>query len=905
MGARGYVYFYSRRLRVHAGAELLAALGVAVAVALVFAVLVGSSSISSSTDEVVHTLVGPASLQVRARGEDGFDERVLLRVQRLPGVEQAAPILEVPATIVGPNGRRVPIGVAGARASLALLDGLAHTIPLTTLAPGRIALAQSTATATGLRARSAHAGGATGTAAAMPSRRESPTTNGLAMLDIQGMAVPVRVAAVLGSGQIGALAQARVAIMPLANLQRLAGLRGRLTRILVKTAPAREAAVRAELERVAGGRLDVTAADQEIELLGKAVGPGDQASEFFAAVAVLLGFLFALDAMLLTVPERRRAIVDLRLLGAERGVVVRMVLFEAVCLGVGASLVGMAGGYGLSVGFLHQSPDYLARTFTLGNGTVIGAKPLLLAPACGIAAACLAAVVPLLDVLRGGGALDPVHPGGQPNSQPQPQPQPRIQTKQPNDQSNATETELNRPSRFLAAPATGVLAKRAQVRLLAATIGVLGLTTVWFFAAPTVPLAIATGLALGTVLAVPVMFGMLLAGARALLRRRPQLSTLALALASLRSATLRSLVLAATGAVALFGSFALGGANADLLQGVESYDHDYVGGAPIWVTAPGDYEGIVSFPVGSYPARIARVSGVRSVRPFYATFVTLGDRRVWVTARPLDTNVPILQTQIVSGDARTARARLGAGGWIVLARQVAEEDRLGVGDTLTLPTPAGPQKLRIAALSTNFGWAPGTIMMSPADYVRDWGSSAPTALMVGLAPSANNAAVRGAIARALGPHSGLQVVSTRQREAEVDAALREGLSRLTDISTLLVVAAILALATALISAIRQRRELLSELRLTGARPRDLRVMLLIETALTLTAGCLAGMAVGVYGQTLIDGYLARATGYPVASPAANAHPLVLLAVVLVAVLVIVAIPGRRASRVSPTLALEM
>ncbi len=48
----------------------------------------------------------------------------------------------------------------------------------------------------------------------------------------------------LGHETAGALAQAQVAVMPLARLQQLAGLEGRVTRILVESKPGHEAAVR-------------------------------------------------------------------------------------------------------------------------------------------------------------------------------------------------------------------------------------------------------------------------------------------------------------------------------------------------------------------------------------------------------------------------------------------------------------------------------------------------------------------------------------------------------------------------------------------------------------------------------------------------------------------------------------
>ncbi len=129
------VYLYRRRLRAHLAQELLAGLGVATAVALLFAVTVADGSIASSATEVVHAVIGPANLQLRVRGDDGFDEGVLARVEALPGVSQAAPLLEQSASVVGPDGRRATVQIAGVELSLALLDGLAHTIPLSTSPP--------------------------------------------------------------------------------------------------------------------------------------------------------------------------------------------------------------------------------------------------------------------------------------------------------------------------------------------------------------------------------------------------------------------------------------------------------------------------------------------------------------------------------------------------------------------------------------------------------------------------------------------------------------------------------------------------------------------------------------------------------------------------------------------------
>jgi putative ABC transport system permease protein len=853
------VYLYRRRLRVHRLQELLAGFGVAVAVALLFAVTVADSSIAGSAGEVAHAVVGPANLQLRARGADGFDERLLARVERLPAVSQAAPLLEQTASVVGPHGHRATVQIAGAELSLALLDGLAHTIPLAAFSANGIGISRHTAEELGVPT---HPPTSSGTPAEARQTSAEPSIS----LELRGRATAIHVTAVLDSATFGqALARAPIAVMPVARLQQLAGLPRRITRVLVLSKPGRAAAARAELTALAGGKLAVAPADQDVTLLHQALRPSTQSSEFFAAICALLGFLFAFNAILLTAPERRHAIADLRLLGMRRGAIVRMVLFQALCLGLLASLVGLLAGYWLAVGPFHQSPAYLTEAFVLGTSTVVGVWPLVLALAGGMLATCLASAIPLLD-LRGGRALDTAHGAGD----------------LPGD----------------------ALGKRAQLRLALLAGGVLVLASATFVLWSSLSLLALMVLALVTVLTVPLVLGLVLRAARALAARRQTLTLLPVALISLRGSTLRSLALAATGAVALFGSGALGGARDDLLRGIERFSHGYTADASIWVNTPGDYQATASLLPGDTAARIARVPGVSAVRTFYGSYLDFDNRRVWLIARPPGAEREVLRSQIGGRAAIAASAGLAAGGQIVVSRQIAAEHHARVGDTLTLPTPTGNVPFRIAATATNLTWSPGAIILSAADYKRYWATSAPTALGVELAPGVDATRARGAIVRALGGSSGLEVSTAPTRAAEIDTLAGAGLSRLGEITTLLSIAAILALASALASAIWQRRVALAELRLTGVTPARLRRILLLESTLLLVVGCVTGAVVGIYGQAVIDGYLRDVTGFPLATLAAGTRPLELLVLVIAIVLALVAVPGWLAARVSPTVALE-
>ncbi len=238
------------------------------------------------------------------------------------------------------------------------------------------------------------------------------------------------------------------------------------------------------------------------------------------------------------------------------------------------------------------------------------------------------------------------------------------------------------------------------------------------------------------------------------------------------------------------------------------------------------------------------------------------------------------------------------------SRQLAEEQHARIGGAVSLPTPTGTAHLRLAGLTTNFGWPGGSLVMNTSDYSRLLATDAPSALAVQLAPGTNVQSARRAITAALGPHSGLEAITAADWSKRFDTLAGEGLSQLSEISTLLVIAAILAMAAALGSGIWQRRLSLAGLRLEGAAPGRLRRVLLIEAAVMLGTGCLIGALAGVYGQAVIDTYLRQVTGFPVASLADGTKSPEIFAVVIIVVLAITAVPSWLASRVSPVLALD-
>jgi putative ABC transport system permease protein len=844
------------RLRARIVGECFAVLGIAAGVALLFASQVASQSLESSVADLSRGIVGKASLQVLARDPHGMDASLVARVRGLAGVRAAAPLLEEPARVAGPRGSDSVL-LIGADSSLAALGGsLVTRIQLAPFAGiGAILLPRGVADRIGVRRFGAEAA-----------------------LQVAGRRASAPLYAVLGGRQIGALAASPVVVAPLFYAQELAGVSSRVSRILVEAAAGRGGQVAAELRAIAAGRLDVRGTGYDQELFVKAAAASNQSTALFAVISALVGFLFAFNAMLLSVPLRRRLIVDLRRDGYTPSNVVAVLLLDGVMLGLVACALGLLLGEELSVHLFRANPGYLGSAFAVGEQRVVGWSSFVVAVGGGMFAACAAVLSPLRDVV----SRDPLaavmprkgRPGG------------------------------GRPGRF---GHVWRLGRDGRSRVWGAFAGVVcvaaaTLVLVFWQREAIVGMMLLTAALL---LALPVGLDLAL-GALRMVARRVTGATGHVAGMELAAARSRAVGVAATGAIAVFGAVSIQGAHADLLGGLEHASRDMNAFTDIWVAPTGSYNLLRTAPFGSDASQqtaLRRVPGVRDVRVYRGGLLDWGSRRVWVIAPPDDARPLLPASQIVEGDATMAEQRVRSGGWVVLSRALADEHAVRIGQLVRIPT-AAPVALRVAALSTNIGWAPGAMIMNSSYYARASGSRDASAYNIIVAPGANVGSVVAGLRRRLGPATGLTVQSAAAHAAEQNALSRQGLARLSQIAALILIVAVLAMAAAIANMVWQRRPRLAKLKLEGFPRKQLWRTILLESSLLLAVGCLCGAVFGLYGQQLLDRALANVINFPVVHSVALAGGLLSVALVSASALMIVAIPGYLATGVAPAVALE-
>jgi putative ABC transport system permease protein len=664
----------------------------------------------------------------------------------------------------------------------------------------------------------------------------------------------------LQGSQIGPLAASAVAIVPLSTAQEMTGFAARVSRILVVSRPNAERRVRAALRALAAGRLSVEAVDYEETLFAKAATASAQSTALFSVVSALVGFLLAFNAALLTASQRRRLVLDLRRDGYGPPTVIGVLLLDALVLGLLACALGLALGDELSLHVLRTDPAFLSLAFAVGSERLVSWQSVAIASGAGMLAAIVAVLIPLRGVFS----------------------RDRLATLAPRGHVGAT------PARY-------------QLALVGATC--LGVATLVLLAKPDAAIPAMILLVAALLFVLPLVLETVLALVQRLARTVVG-AVPHVAATELRTAKTRAVAIAATGAVAIFGSVAVRGAHDDLLAGLDRAASATSASTAVWVSPAGSYNLMNTTPFRPVEAAmLARLPGVRAVRLYRGGLLDYGERRVLVFAPPPQASPLLPEAQIVRGDPRQASERVRAGGWLVLSQGLASEHHLEIGQAVTLATPV-PMRFRVAALSTNVGWAPGAILMNAADYARAWGSEDVSAYSILAASGVPPARIVREVRRALGPGSGLAVQSSEAHVTEQDALSRQALARLTQIATLIPIAAVLAMAAAIGAMIWQRRPRLAMLKIEGFARASLWSTIVLESVILVGVACLAGASFGLYGQRLADHALVATIDFPVAYSVAASQALSSLAIVTATALAVLMVPGYLATSVPAALALQ-
>jgi putative ABC transport system permease protein len=829
---------YRVRLRRRWVQELLAILGIAAGVALLYATQVASTSLSGPVHSINEGLVGQSQLQLLSRGGVGVPEQLYDQVVRLPGVRRAAPVLQLPGNLVGPKGER-GVTLFGADPRIVQLRG-----NLLKGFSSEDAAQQETVVIPTPTARAIGVG-----------------VGDDVHVQLAGHTVTVP-AVVADHDQVGALVDTSLALAPLIYVQKLARMPHQVTRVLVEAKPGQVDVARRGLQRLAaGGRMDVRAASYETRLFDQAASPTSRASTIFSVISALVGWLFAVCALLVTAAERRKLAVQQREQGFTPAATVATLLVDAGVVGLAGAILGLAAGEVLSREGFSSDVTFLSGAFPIGDQRVVTWPSVAIAVAGGMLAAAVGVLAPVRDVVLA--AL---------------------------------------PRSVRRTPGAGAAPSRRLPRLPVLGVACLAAAVVIAAAAPRAAVVGMVLLGVALMLLLPLMLTLAIAGLERCNRREHSVVSIVLALQQLHESRWRprALAITATGAIAVFGATALQGARQNLQAGLDDLANGLTSVSDVWAAPAGAGSAIGTATFAPTAAtKLSGLPGVGSVALYRAGLLDVDDRRAWVLGEPRDVRAPIPAHQVLEGDARLAARRVRAGGWVTVSRALADDLGYRVGQRFTLPAPV-PVTLRVAAITTNLGWSGGAMVMNADELRRAWGNDAVAAYHVRLAPGAGVRDVEREVTAALGPASALRVESAATRAARQRQVARDGLSRLAQIAALTLIAAVLAMSAAMIGLLWQHRPSVVERKQHGLGSGLLWRSLIMETVVLFGTGAVAGGIFGLLGQVLCTRGLQVVTGFPVTHELRIGIAVWVTAVVIGASSLIVIVPGYLVARARPS-----
>src|SRR5882672_3282234 len=355
------------------GRVVLSIAGIALGVALGYAVHLVNRAAVEDVAAAVRSVAGEADIEVRG-GRAGFAEALYPRIARLPGVRFVSPVLELDVGVAGTESTLRVIGVDILRAAV-LQPALVMEERYDLISADKLFLSAGAAAALGL------------------------AKGDVLRLIVGSRPVALQVAGILP----GSALRGQAALVDIATAQWRFGRLGELNRLDIRVA--RDADRAAMIQRIQA-LLPPGAHAAPVENLEQASAYPSRAYRVnlnvLAMVALFTGGFLVFSAQALEVARRRGEHALLRVLGFRKAQISQLVLVEATVIGAAGALAGVALGYGLAVA--------AARTIgaDLGTGTFGGLVPPIgfSLPgaaayfACGVLVAVLGALLPALDAAR-------------------------------------------------------------------------------------------------------------------------------------------------------------------------------------------------------------------------------------------------------------------------------------------------------------------------------------------------------------------------------------------------------------------------------------------------------------------------------------------------------------------------
>ncbi len=838
---RGLVRYAWRALAARRARTLLTIIGIALGVGVVVAALGVDAGLDASIDRTVASMVGRADLRVTAFEETGLSAGTIAQLASVPGIALTAPAIERRSFLVSQPGKPMetaPVTVLGIDPAV---EPRVRDLPLARGSP--------------------LSGDADLTALVTETLARNEGIDVGDKLQILGLGAPVSVTVtgvLAGDGpELGSAG--RTVVLPIR------------TAMLLNLADG--AAVPAEVDGVT--RVDIVLdagvpVAQVMAAIGTALTlqpyvlsqPQDIAASLrastldvrstmalLAAITLLAAAILILNTMAMTVVERIRELGLLRAAGASRGQITRVVVTQALFLGLAGSVLGVVVGVVLA--FVAAAWLRIGGQMAIDGPVITGTSV-----AAGVAAGLGITLVAAIEPARRAAGISPVAV---------------LRVRADLSQLVRAHTRWLTVVVVVIGAIAVVLMPGGATDLSAPirAIAVYGLLLIAVLATPLVlaPLARLVGVPFAILLRLEERL------ARASIRRDPSRTAL----------TVGALVVGLSMVVALSAVAGLARAS-----------------ATAWLArvVPGDevLTAIAPAPVGDggIDQQLSTIDGVQLATPLASFDLAYEGTRLAAVAIQGADFLADGRLDFTAGDRAAALHAIDAGGAVIVPQAQAALLHVGLGDTMAVATSHGLVDLKVVGLvARSFPGRTGdAVLVGWGDATGKFGVLGADAFAVRYAPG------RQADAQPQVDALARQLALTASPISVVAGAVGDALDRLFGMLDLLALAAVVVAALGIVNTLSmntlERVKEIGMLRAVGMSRRQVWRSVLVEAGILGGIGGLVGSAAGVLVGLILAGG-GGAAGLAAAIP----WPTVALAIVLGVALAMLAAaqPARIASRV--------
>lgn len=829
--------FALRAMHARPSRAALTLMSIIIGVAAIVAVDISMSTTRESYREMFESVIGRAALEVVAEGGGLYSDSILPQLEKTPGVKAVVPAFQQPTTLTK-DGKKVHfflMGIDPAR------DAAVRDYELV---EGKFFSDDGGAM---MEVGFAHALG-------VKLNDELP-------IRIQLKVRPIPVVGLLAPKGAAGFNQGGIVFLPLAAMQKYYGRVGQInTASIVLETGADEKQVEAAITAGLPAGLAVRSPVTRTQLANNTIQDAEQGLKLAYTFTLVLALFIILNTFLMNVGERRRQLATLRAVGATRGQVIHMLMFEALLMGLLGTLVGAAvglGGAALLAKVMAQSLGTASPTLHITPG------PFLIAGVVGPGVSLLAMFIPAWMA----GKVSPLE-GMRPVIVQESRPVPLSFTIAGLCAFIVTGT-------ILAGSVTGYLpislAIPAGVAFTAAFVLL-------------IPAALGVFSKIASTLLTPFLGAEGRLACRQILRRRTR-------------TTLTVGVLY----IAVSSSIGLGTAIINNVTDVRNW---------LRVTMPGDFfvrASITDTATGqattipdSLGNAIRQIDGVKTVDSLTLAEAHIGDQSVKVALREFPENGP-LPLDLKSGDPKSVRRQL-FDGEIVVGTTLAQRLGANVGDQVTLKTRDGDRLVRVAGTVTEYLVGGLVVHMERQTGKRLLGVDGVFTYMV--TAESQKLAQAEARLKALADEHGLMLHSFADLRRRLDGMTNGVAGGLWGLLFLGLVVGGFGIANTLAMNVLEQTRELALLRVVAVTRRQVRKAILAQAALIGAIGVVAGAIGGIIGAFTTNYSTWLVLGHDIVLALDPALVVGTVVASFAIILLAAWVPAERASRLNLLIALQ-